>query len=229
MIQIGVMAVLAALAAGMSSYASAQGLPPLAHAMVGSESDYTVKRGDSLVSIGARNAVESTTLAAMNGLMPKSRLTPGQTLKIDNRHVVPADLDNGILINLPQRKLFLLTDGRVESNYPIGPGKAAFETPIGSFSVVQMRENPTWYVPKSIQEEWARAGKVVKQAVPPGPKNPLGGYWTGLKLSVVRDSWDQCAPVDLRLSEPGLHSDASPRRRRVVSAGESRPARRNHL
>jgi L,D-transpeptidase ErfK/SrfK len=37
-------------------------------------------------------------------------------------------------------------------------------------------------VPKSIQEEWARAGKVVKQAVPPGPKNPLGGYWIGLSF-----------------------------------------------
>jgi hypothetical protein len=26
-----------------------------------------------------------------------------------------------------------------------------------------MRENPTWYVPKSIQDEWAQAGKVVKK------------------------------------------------------------------
>ncbi len=103
-------------------------------------------------------------------------------LKIDNRHVVPGDLSDDILINLPQRKLFLLTDRRVEGNYPIGPGKAAFATPIGSFSVVQMRENPTWYVPKSIQEERARAGKVVKKTVPPGPRNPLGGNWIGLSF-----------------------------------------------
>jgi L,D-transpeptidase ErfK/SrfK len=116
----------------------------------------------------------------MNGLRPKAPLKQGQVLAFDNRHVVPADLRDGILINLPQRKLFFLTDGRVEGNYPIGPGKAAFATPIGGFSVVQMRENPTWYVPKSIQEEWARAGKVVKKTVPPGPRNPLGGYWIGL-------------------------------------------------
>jgi L,D-transpeptidase ErfK/SrfK len=62
------------------------------------------------------------------------------------------------------------------------PSKAAFATPIGSFSVIQMRENPTWYVPKSIQDEWARAGKVVKKTVPPGPGNPLGGYWIGLSF-----------------------------------------------
>jgi L,D-transpeptidase ErfK/SrfK len=95
---------------------------------------------------------------------------------------VPADLRDGILINLPQRKLFLLNDGKVEGNYPIRPGKAAFATPIGSFSVIQMRKNPTWYVPKSIQDEWARAGKMVKKTMPPGPGNPLGGYWIGLSF-----------------------------------------------
>jgi L,D-transpeptidase ErfK/SrfK len=167
----------------VSSYANAQEFPPVAHLIVGSHSEYVVKRGDSLVSIGARKGVESETLAAMNGLKPKVALRPGQVLNIDNRHIVPADLNEGILINLPQRKLFLLRGGQVESSYPIGPGKAAFGTPIGEFSVVQMRANPTWYVPKSIQDEWARAGKVVKKAVPPGPQNPLGGYWIGLSFS----------------------------------------------
>ena len=170
------------LIACLSSYADAQGLPPLAHLTVGSASKYIVKAGDSLLSIGARNGIESGTLAAMNGLKPKTALKPGQVLDIDNRHIVPADLPDGILINVPQRKLFLLNDGMVEGNYPIGPGKTAFATPIGSFSVIQMRENPTWYVPKSIQDEWARAGKVVKKTVPPGPNNPLGGYWIGLSF-----------------------------------------------
>ncbi len=171
-----------ALLAGISAYANSQGLPPLAHQTVGSEFQYKVKAGDSLVSIGARNGIGSQTLAAMNGLKPKASLKAGQVLEIDNRHVVPADLSDGILVNLPQRKLFFLNNGKVEGNYPVGPGKAAFATPIGSFSVIQMRESPTWYVPKSIQDEWARAGKVVKKTVPPGPNNPLGGYWIGLSF-----------------------------------------------
>jgi hypothetical protein len=50
------------LLATVSSYANAQGLPPLAHLTVGSEFKYTVKAGDSLVSIGARNGIESGTL-----------------------------------------------------------------------------------------------------------------------------------------------------------------------
>lgn len=170
------------LVAGLSSYARAQGLPPLSHQVVGSEFRYTVKASESLASIGPRNGIESRILAEMNGLKPNTPLKPGQVLDIDNRHIVPADLSDGILINLPQRKLFLLDDGRVAGNYPIGPGKAAFASPVGSFSVIQMRESPTWYVPKSIQDEWAKAGKVVKKTVPPGPGNPLGGYWMGLSF-----------------------------------------------
>jgi L,D-transpeptidase ErfK/SrfK len=165
--------IMAILVASVSSFARAQDLPPLAHIMVGSEFEYTVRPGDSLLSIGARKGIETKTLAAMNGLRANTALKPGQILRIDNRHVVPADLQSGILINLPQRKLFLLRGGEVASNYPVGPGKAAFESPIGEFSVVQMRENPTWYVPQSIQNEWARAGKVVKKPYHRDPETLL--------------------------------------------------------
>jgi L,D-transpeptidase ErfK/SrfK len=37
-----------------------------------------------------------------------------------------------------------------------------------------------WLVPKSIQEEMAREGQVVRTRVPPGPDNPLGEFWIGL-------------------------------------------------
>jgi hypothetical protein len=46
--------VMAMLIATVSPYANAQGSPPLAHLMVGSQSEYLVKAGDTLVSIGAR-------------------------------------------------------------------------------------------------------------------------------------------------------------------------------
>ncbi|MBI3772774.1 MAG: L,D-transpeptidase [Gammaproteobacteria bacterium] len=43
-----------------------------------------------------------------------------------------------------------------------------------------LKKNPIWLVPKSIQEEMAREGEIVKSKVPPGPDNPLGEYWIGL-------------------------------------------------
>ncbi|HSK28725.1 MAG TPA: L,D-transpeptidase, partial [Candidatus Limnocylindria bacterium] len=50
------------------------------------------------------------------------------------------------------------------------------------FRVVEKREDPTWHVPPSIQEEMRRAGKPVATCVPPGPDNPLGKHW--LRLSI---------------------------------------------
>jgi hypothetical protein len=80
----------------------------------------------------------------MKGLTPKVPLKPGQTLKVDNRHVVPADLNDGILNNPTERRFFLLN--RASSMLITRPDrKAAFGMPIGGFSVVQMLENPTWY------------------------------------------------------------------------------------
>jgi L,D-transpeptidase ErfK/SrfK len=162
--------------------AFAQGLPPLAHGVVGGTFEYTVQKGDTFESIGSRKGVETAVLAKLNGLKPTSSLKAGQVIRGDNAHVVPADLDDGILVNLPQRKLFLIRNAELVSAYPVAPGKPAFKTPTGGFQVLQMRENPTWYVPASIQQEWARAGKVLKKAVPPGPGNPLGGYWIGMSF-----------------------------------------------
>jgi L,D-transpeptidase ErfK/SrfK len=157
-------------------------LPPLSQSLVGSVSEYVVKPGDTLSSIGARQGIAWTVLAKMNGIERAGALAVGQTLHLDNRHVVPGDLDDGLVINLPQRLLFLLRTKKVVANYPVAPGRPTWPTPTGSFKVVVMTENPIWYVPKSIQDEWARAGKVVKTSVPAGPGNPLGRNWIGLSF-----------------------------------------------
>jgi L,D-transpeptidase ErfK/SrfK len=157
-------------------------LPPLSQALVGSASEYVVKPGDTLSSIGARQGIESKVLAKLNGIEPSKALVVGQMLHLDNRHVVPSDLDDGLVINLPQRLLFLLRNKKVVANYPVAPGRPSWPTPTGTFEVVEMTEKPIWYVPKSIQDEWAKAGKVVKTSVPPGPSNPLGRNWIGLSF-----------------------------------------------
>jgi len=154
----------------------------LANQLAGNEFVYAVKRGDTFVSIGSRYGVGPLVLAGANGLKISARLKPGQVLQIDNRHIVPHELDDGILINVPQRMLFLFRDGKLVSHYPVALGRPTWPTSTGGFHVLELREHPTWHVPKSIQREMAMQGKVVKHSVPPGPDNPLGDYWLGLNL-----------------------------------------------
>jgi L,D-transpeptidase ErfK/SrfK len=161
----------------------AQELPQLSDALVGGEFFYMVQPGDSLTSIGARFGVVAGVLARENSLQPSARLKIGQELRVENRHIVPPGLEDGILINLPQRLLFYVVQGKLVSHYPIGLGRTDWPTPTGAFTVVGKEENPVWDVPKSIQEEMRRCGQMVKTRVPPGPDKPLGEYWIGLSLA----------------------------------------------
>jgi L,D-transpeptidase ErfK/SrfK len=154
-------------------------------ALVGKQFEYVVQRGDSLISISARFGIELSVLAQMNGLKKGVTLQQGQVLQIDNRHIVPERLMDGILINLPQRMLYYFQAGMLMAHYPVGLGRPSWPTPTGSFSVINMQENKTWYVPKSIQEEMRREGKSVLTQVPPGAENPLGNYWIGLSLPEI--------------------------------------------
>jgi len=146
---------------------------------------HVVARGDSLASIGARYGVSVQLVVRQNALDPRKPLRPGQVLQVTARHVVPPPLDDGIVINLPQRMLFLFRGGRLASAYPVAVGRASWPTPTGEFTVRTRETDKTWIVPVSIQEEMRREGKPVLTRVPPGPENPLGRHWIGLSLPAI--------------------------------------------
>jgi L,D-transpeptidase ErfK/SrfK len=154
-------------------------------ALVGEQFEYAVQRGDSLTSISARFGIELSVLARMNGLKNGAMLQQDQLLQIDNRHIIPERLTDGILINLPQRMLYYFQAGKLMAHYPVGLGRPSWPTPMGSFNVTNIQENKTWYLPKSIQEEMRREGKIVLAQMPPGPENPLGKHWIGLSLTGI--------------------------------------------
>jgi L,D-transpeptidase ErfK/SrfK len=151
--------------------------------VTGSLFSYTVAKGDSLTLIGARFGAAISTIAELNGLNPSAVLRTGRTLQIDNRHLVPSALEEGILLNVPQRMLFIFKSGRLAGAYPITVGRPNWQTPIGSFHVLERQRDKTWEVPLSIQEEMRREGQVVRQEVLPGPENPLGEYWIRISPS----------------------------------------------
>ncbi len=153
--------------------------------VVGGIFEYTVQPGDYLIKIGARFGVAAAVLSRDNGLKYEALLMPGQKLIVDNRHIVPQTLEDGLLINLPQRMLYYFRDWALVAAYPVGLGKPSWPTPTGEFSVINKAANKPWLVPKSIQEEMRREGQVVKTEVPPGPDNPLGKHWLGLSLSAI--------------------------------------------
>lgn len=145
--------------------------------VVGGERTHVVARGESWTSIGARAGVSPAVLAARNGRTTRAALRAGESIVVDNRHIVPIVPNASIVINVPQRMLFHVVDGRLRAHYPVAVGAAASQTPLGPFTIIERETDPTWDVPTSIQEEMRREGKPVVTRMPPGPDNPLGKYW----------------------------------------------------
>lgn len=148
--------------------------------LTGGVHPYTVKAGDSLTSISARHGAAVATLVEDNQVKSTSRLVPGQQLTVDNRHIIPPTLSDGITINIPQRMLFVTENGRLVRAFPVAVGRSDWPSPVGEFTIEVKEIDPTWDVPQSIQQEQQREGKPVLTKVPAGPANPLGDRWLGL-------------------------------------------------
>jgi L,D-transpeptidase ErfK/SrfK len=161
--------------------------PPIqvSHRFVGTVITHTVAPGETLTDVGSRVGVDVATIAAMNGLRHDAKLTIGQELRIDSRHIVPPVVNRSLIINIPQRILFLFEDDTLVRAFPVALGRPTWPTPTGFFSILTKETDPTWDVPSSIQREMEREGKEPVEKVPPGPDNPLGDRWFGLSLPGV--------------------------------------------
>ena len=72
-----------------------------------------------------------------------------------------------LLIALSDRRVYVYREAQLVTSYPIAIGQSGWETPIGSFQVLEMQRDPKWQHP------------ITGEVVPPGAANPLGKRWIG--------------------------------------------------
>ena len=71
-----------------------------------------------------------------------------------------------LVVNIPERKMAVVEDGKVVKVYQVAVGKKSTPSPTGVFHIASHVANPTY----------SHEGKVVG----PGPTNPVGTRWMGL-------------------------------------------------
>jgi L,D-transpeptidase ErfK/SrfK len=159
--------------------------------MTGKEFFYTVKKRESLRMIGAKLGVGWRSIARENGLDPGKPLESGQELVINTRRIIPKILREGIIINIPDRTLYLFKKKKLEMAVPVALGMPTYQdyadwrTPTGRFRILSKMKNPTWHVPPSIQAEMKLNKKEVVTEVPPSGNNPLGKFALKTSLSGI--------------------------------------------
>ena len=77
--------------------AGAQAAPPLYHQVAGGEHEITVEKTISVDRLALEHGVTWPSVVRQNRLKKPYRLKPGMVIKINNRHIVPTELQNGLL------------------------------------------------------------------------------------------------------------------------------------
>src|ERR1700687_1488305 len=81
----------------------------------------------------------------------------GKTLVVPNTHILPPGPREGIIVNLPEHRLYYYPKpkrgGAIEViTYPVSIGKMDWRTPLGTTRVIGKQKNPTWYPPESVRK-----------------------------------------------------------------------------
>ncbi len=101
--------------------------------------------------------------------LPKIELPNFQAIVAPKPSPTPSPvIETKLVVDLSDRKVRLYEQKKLKATYAIAIGQEGWETPTGSFKVLQMYENPAWQHPIT-GEKIASSDK----------ENPLGKRWIG--------------------------------------------------
>jgi len=119
------------------------------------------KAGQELDLIaGLRNIREALNTHQASAKLPLDKIRP----EVSNQ-----DMGKAIVVRISQNRLYLYDGFKIEKTYPVATAAPGYTTPLGSWTVINKVENPTWINPAP--NGWG-AGEPA--TIPPGPGNPLG-------------------------------------------------------
>ena len=161
-----------------STHASATtySLPSSNESLIGTVQNNYIGYNETAVNIAKQYDVGYNAIADANPHIDLSKGFPsGAPLQIPTQHLLPNQTRQGIVINLPEMRLYYFVNGEVRT-YPVGIGKIGKTIPITNTAITRKTKNPVWIPPQDIREFNLEQGIVLPRIMPAGPDNPLGQY-----------------------------------------------------
>ncbi len=172
-------AVLAVFAAG-GARAGVFPYPGGAGNMVGRVRVVTARADDTLLDIARHYDVGYNEIVAANPGVDPWLPGAGARVVVPTEYILPARPWKGIVIDLPERRLFYFPPVTARHpiphvyTFPVGIFQPGWPDPLGTTRIVAKRRMPHWVVPADIRAQAAAAGDPLPRVVPPGPQNPMG-------------------------------------------------------
>ena len=140
--------------------------------VIGSPTTYVTREEDTLLDIARLSDLGYVEIRAANPTVDPWLPGRGRHLTLPTQHVLPDAPRRGIVINLPELRLYYFPAKGAPRSFPIGIGGEGRETPVGRTEISSKRIHPQWIPTKSEHDEDSELPAVV----PPGPDNPMGDY-----------------------------------------------------
>jgi lipoprotein-anchoring transpeptidase ErfK/SrfK len=146
--------------------------------LIGQVDLHTVIKGDYFQQIAEYYNVGFLALLAANPSHDPFLPKVGSQLVIPNEMIIPYIPRKGIVINLPELRLYYFPPNNNEVYvFPVGIGREGLSTPLISSYIGEKRKNPIWRPTKAMQERhFVEHGDYLPKKVLPGPDNPFGKY-----------------------------------------------------
>ena len=153
-------------------------LPPAGSRLIGELEDYIVQPDEHLELIGKHTQIGFLALLEANPGVDPYLPKPGTRLTLPTQMLLPDVPREGIVINLPELRLYYFPKGKNEVMVlPIGIGDIGRETPEMTTTIIAKNPNPTWVPGPMVRKSWLeQKGITLPAVVPPGPENPLGKF-----------------------------------------------------
>ncbi len=140
---------------------------------IGEIKKYKAKYEDTFVRLARDNSLGYVELRAANPEADPWIPGEGRELILPSRHILPDAPREGVVINLPEMRMFAYVNGdEAPASFSIGIGREGLETPIGTTTVARKMEGPIWRPTPRMREE----DPTLKESVGPGPDNPMGTH-----------------------------------------------------
>jgi len=152
--------------------------------IIGAVATYVTKPDDSLIELARTCDLGYNAIVAANPGVDPILPYPGTTVVIPSLWIIPdVPRRQGIIINIPEMRLYYFPPRHpgLVVTFPIGIGDEGWETPTGTYHIIQKIIHPAWHVPRSIQRQRPELPVVM----PPGPDNPLGSHALRLSIGTV--------------------------------------------
>jgi L,D-transpeptidase ErfK/SrfK len=150
--------------------------------VVGTVQITTARKQDTLLDIGRRFNVGYNEIVNANPGVDIWIPGAGTRVVVPTQFILPAAPHEGIVIDVAALRLYYFPRHRpgepqIVYTYPIGIGKAGWNTPEGVTHVTARIKDPVWHPSLALRRDhYKDNGEQLPAVVKPGPDNPLGKF-----------------------------------------------------